>query len=167
MTNKEILYLVLGGLSVIGGVVALTAMSNAEYEADNNIKSDLLKTSDEYAEKTKELQNVKRDLAELKNLVTSENATIANEVAKWKEDTGYNADISAIQNEIDNKLSDFKGSIGYDDAIKKLDDDFNKTCEEVKERIGYNDKVASQKKLIDDANRAYDTAVFFMEDNQA
>ena len=167
MTNKGILYLVVGALSAVGGLVALIAISNAENESKESVKKDLLKNSDEYSTAVKTQKCVKEDLERLNTFVTEENDTIAKEVADWKENTGYNASVRSIQVEAANKLNDFKESIGYDDEMKKLSDEFDKACEEVKERIGYEDKLASQKKLIADANKAYDTAVFFMEDNQA
>lgn len=167
MTNKGILYLVLGSLSAIGGLVALTTISNAEAEASNSVKNDLLKNSDDYSRKTTELSEVKVDLKKLDDFYGTERSNINNSIDAWKETSGYNEKIRDTRVESSRKLNDFKESIGYDAELKNIDDEFEDAVNKVKEHIGYDEKIDSQKKLIADANKAYDTAVFFMEDNQA
>ena len=165
MTNKGVLYLILGAASVVGGVVALTAISNAESQAADDLKENLKKNSDAYSDALQAQKIVRESLKTLDNYVVEENSVISKEVDNWKETTGYNEAIRSIQVEAANKLNDFKESIGYDDEMKKLGEEYEKACEEVKERINYDSRIAAQKKLIADANKAYDTAVFFMEDN--
>ena len=167
MTNKGILYLVLGSLSAVGGLVALTAISNAEAEASNSVKNDLLKNSDDYSRKTTELSEVKVDLKKLDDFYGTERSNINNSIDAWKETSGYSEKIRDARVESSRKLNDFKESIGYDAELKNIDTEFEEAVGKVKEHIGYDEKIDSQKKLIADANKAYDTAVFFMEDNQA
>ena len=60
MTNKEILYFILGGLSLIGGAIVISTTSDAKSHLNKTIKEDLKKNDLEYRtcqEKTIEAAN--------------------------------------------------------------------------------------------------------------
>ena len=167
MTNKGVIYTIIGGLSVICGVTALSALAAADTNATTAIRNSLANDSDDYKRLADEKLQAEDKLDILDKFVNEENTVIESQINEWKANADYNKKISDARSEASRKLADFKESIGYADELKSIDSELNSQIEKVKERIGYEDKLNAQNKLIKDANRAYDTAVFFMEENSA
>lgn len=167
MTNKGILYLILGGLSLIGGVIALTEISSSEDYAKENLLKDLNENDVAYAIAKTARDKLDDDLAKADAYVKEEAEKISEKVNEWKKNNEYNKKISSYQKDSNQKLLDFQTAIGYEDELSKIDKELEDAIESVKDTLGYDEKVNAQKKLIADAQKAYDTAVFFMEDNSA
>lgn len=167
MTNKGILYLLLGGLSLIGGIAAIVGISVSDDYARESLANDLNENDTSYALAQTTKEKLTEDLEKLDEFVKEETKTIETKIDEWKKSNDYNKKILTYQTEASEKLSDFKTAIGYEKELSKIDDDLEEAIDAVKERIGYNDKIEAQNKLIEDAKTAYDTATFFMENNQA
>lgn len=167
MTNKEILYFILGGLSLIGGVIVISTTSNAKSHLNKTIKEDLKKNDLEYRtcqEKTIEAAN---NLKKANEILQREETAIQNEVNAYKVKSGYDQTIESITKEIWKQTDDFKESISYEKEKEKLKTELDNAIGKVKDSLSYDEKIASQNKLISDANRAYDMQVLFMENNEA
>lgn len=167
MNNKTILYLILGGLSLIGGVVTLASIDSSEEYAKEDLQKDLSENDISYAISKQAKEKLDQDLTRLDGYIKEENGKIEGSIEAWKKAVGYDTRIHSIQTEAERKLSDFKTAIGYDSELQKIDEAFEEAKEKVKDRLDYDNKLSAQNKLIKDAERAYDTAVFFMEENQA
>lgn len=167
MTNKGVVYTIIGGLSVICGITVLSALAAADTNATRSIRNSLSNDNEDYRRLNEEKSRAEDKLDILNKFVNEENTVINSKIEEWKVAADYNKMISNARSEAGRKLADFKESIGYADELKSIDSELNSQIEKVKERIGYDDKLTAQNKLIKDANRAYDTAVFFMEENSA
>lgn len=167
MNNKGLLYFILGSVSLIGGVVLLSVKDAADRHLSDEVGRDLAKHNNDYISLQDEYNNAKENVKIAKNITEKENQLINNRINDYKKSIQYDEKIASITREIWKKTEDFKDSISYSAEKEKIEKELNEAISKVKETMDYDKKISSQKRLIEDANRAYERQTLFMENNEA
>lgn len=150
--KKDILAIIVGGASVVAGIVALTAVT----EADANCKEFINLSSDEnYISLVEQKTSLEKTIKEIKEIKDKEKAKFEEGEAEYLRTSDYASEISMANAQAKKQIEDFKAGIQYDKNLQTLVAERAAAIEEIKVAMGYDAKVAKQKQIIADAESAF------------